>query len=101
LAATTHHAREPLGLDGGTTFTFVTDGIEPALGRARQAAGARDVSLAGGANVAQQHRRYCSYGSAIEGLAAAVRCLDKAARASQGLPDRCAEDDAYPRRTRT
>jgi hypothetical protein len=47
----THHAREPLELEGGTTFTFVTDGIHAALERARQAAGGKDVSLAGGADV--------------------------------------------------
>ena len=35
-------------MDGGTTFHFVTDGIEAALGRAREAAGERDVSVAGG-----------------------------------------------------
>ena len=51
----THHAREPLELEGGTTFTFVTDGIEAALSRARQAAGGADVSLAGGARAAQQY----------------------------------------------
>jgi len=51
----THHAREPLALKGGTTFTFVTDGIEAALDRARRAAGGRDVSLAGGANAARQY----------------------------------------------
>ncbi len=51
----THHAREPLELDGGTTFTFVTDGIHMALERARQAAGGKDVSLAGGANAARQY----------------------------------------------
>jgi dihydrofolate reductase len=50
----THHAREPLQKDGGTTFHFVTDGVESALAQARQAAGDRDVSLAGGASVAQQ-----------------------------------------------
>lgn len=50
----THHEREPLKL-GETTFTFVTDGIESALAQARAAAGADDVSLAGGANVAQQY----------------------------------------------
>src|SRR6478609_4295932 len=44
----THHAREPLELEGGTTFTFVTDGIEPALEQARRAARGKDVSLAGG-----------------------------------------------------
>jgi dihydrofolate reductase len=40
---------------GGTTFTFVTDGIESALERARAAAGGKDVALGGGANVAQQY----------------------------------------------
>ena len=50
----THHARAPLALEGGTTFTFVTDGIEAALERARAAAGGEDVSLAGGANAARQ-----------------------------------------------
>jgi dihydrofolate reductase len=50
----THHAREPLVLDGGTTFTFVTGGMMAALAEARKAAGAKDVLLAGGANVAQQ-----------------------------------------------
>lgn len=50
----THHEREPLSL-GETTFTFVTDGIESALEQARGAAGEGDVSLAGGANVAQQY----------------------------------------------
>src|SRR5262245_58396832 len=51
----THHAREPLELEGGTTFTFVTDGIEAALEQARAAAHGRDVALAGGANAAQQY----------------------------------------------
>jgi dihydrofolate reductase len=51
----THHPREPLALEGGTTFTFVTDGIEAALEQARQAATGEDVSLAGGANAARQY----------------------------------------------
>ena len=51
----THHTREPLELEGGTTFTFVPDGIEAALDRARRAAGGLDVSLAGGANAARQY----------------------------------------------
>lgn len=50
----THHEREPLSL-GETTFTFVTDGIESALGQAREAAGEDDVTIAGGAGVAQQY----------------------------------------------
>lgn len=51
----THHARETVVKDGGTSFTFVTDGVEAALEQARAAAGHKDVSLAGGANVAQEY----------------------------------------------
>jgi dihydrofolate reductase len=51
----THHAREPLVCAGGTTFTFVTDGIESALDQARVAAAGRDISLAGGAQAARQY----------------------------------------------
>jgi dihydrofolate reductase len=51
----THHAREPVTKEGGTTFTFVTDGIESALEQAREAADGKDVGLSGGANVAQQY----------------------------------------------
>ena len=50
----THHEREPLEKEGGTTFTFVTDGIESALEQAKEAAGGKDVALGGGADVAQQ-----------------------------------------------
>jgi dihydrofolate reductase len=53
----THYAREPLEMQGGTTFHFVTDGIESAVAQAREAAGERNVSLAGGASVAQQCMR--------------------------------------------
>jgi dihydrofolate reductase len=53
----THHAREPLTMEGGTTFTFVTEGIESALEQARRAAGGRDVALAGGAQAARQYLR--------------------------------------------
>jgi dihydrofolate reductase len=51
----THYPRPPLALKGGTTFTFVTDGIAAALELARRAAGGRDVALAGGADVARQY----------------------------------------------
>jgi dihydrofolate reductase len=51
----THYKREPLELEGGTTFTFVTNGIEAALEQARKAAKGKDVSLAGGARAAQQY----------------------------------------------
>jgi dihydrofolate reductase len=51
----THHPREPLEMQGGTPFHFVTDGIESALEQARTAAGEKSVSLGGGASVAQQY----------------------------------------------
>ena len=51
----THYEREPLELEGGTTFTFVTDGIHSALDQARKAAGGMDVSLAGGAQTARHY----------------------------------------------
>ena len=51
----THHAREPLEMEGGTTFHFVTDGIESALEQARAAAGDKNVSIAGGAQAVQQY----------------------------------------------
>ena len=50
----THHAREPLEMQGGTTFYFVTDGVESALEQAKEAAGDKDVAIAGGASVIQQ-----------------------------------------------
>jgi dihydrofolate reductase len=51
----THHEREPLEMRGGTTFTFVTDGIGSALEQARQAAGGKDVALAGGAQTCREY----------------------------------------------
>jgi dihydrofolate reductase len=51
----THHEREPVEMEGGTTFHFVTDGIESALERARESAGEKDVQLAGGASTLQQY----------------------------------------------
>jgi dihydrofolate reductase len=51
----THHPREPLEKQGDTTFHFVTDGIESALEQAKRAAAGKDVSLGGGASVAQQY----------------------------------------------
>jgi dihydrofolate reductase len=50
----THHAREPVVKRGGTSFTFVTGGIEAAVEQAGAAAGGKNVLLAGGASVAQQ-----------------------------------------------
>jgi dihydrofolate reductase len=51
----THHQREPLEMQGGTTFFFVTDGIESALEQAKGAAGDKDISLGGGAATVQQY----------------------------------------------
>jgi dihydrofolate reductase len=51
----THHPREPVAMEGGTTFTFVTDGIEAALAQARAAAGDGGVAIAGGAATVNQY----------------------------------------------
>ena len=51
----THHERESQEMQGGTTFNFVTDGVESALEQAREAAGDKDVKVAGGAKAAQQY----------------------------------------------
>ena len=51
----THHAHDPIEMQGGTTFHFVTDGIEPALAQAFDAAGGQDVRLGGGASTVQQY----------------------------------------------
>ena len=99
----THHAREPLELEGGTTFTFVTDGIEAALEQARRAAGGKDVSLAGGAKAAQQ---YLAAGLVDEmeinlvptllgsGRAAVRWCRRHSARPRAGADGRRAKGDA-------
>jgi len=50
----THHAREPIEMDGGTTFHFVTDGFDAAYARAREAAGDDGVDIAGGAWTVRQ-----------------------------------------------
>src|SRR5262245_51973177 len=51
----THHARKPLVMKGGTTFHFVTDGIQAALERARDAAGTRDVRIGGGVATVREY----------------------------------------------
>ncbi len=53
----THHAHDPIEMDGGTTFHFATDGPEAALERAFEAAGGQDVAIGGGAATAQQYLR--------------------------------------------
>ncbi len=51
----THHARPPLEMKGGTTFYFVTDGIESALAQAKKAAGDKDVRIGGGVSTVRQY----------------------------------------------
>jgi len=51
----THEEREPIEMEGGTTFIFVTDGIESALAKAKEAAGDRNVKIMGGANTINQY----------------------------------------------
>lgn len=51
----THHTREPIIMEGGTTFYFVTDGIHAALERARDAAGPRDIKIGGGVSTVRQY----------------------------------------------
>ena len=53
----THHRRDPIEMAGGTTFIFVTDGIEAALEQARAAAGDLDVKIGGGAETVRQYLR--------------------------------------------
>lgn len=64
----TNHARDPVEMDGGTTFHFVTDGIREALDLAREAAGERDVRIGGGPNVIRQYLK----AGLIDGLHLAV-----------------------------
>ena len=51
----THHPRKPLEMKGGTTFHFVTDGIQSALEQARKAAGSKDVRIGGGVSTVRQY----------------------------------------------
>ena len=51
----THHEREPIVMEGGTTFHFVTGGIEEALLRAKEAAGTKDVKIGGGVQAVRQY----------------------------------------------
>lgn len=53
----THETRDPLPMQGGTTYHFVTDGIEAALEQARAAAGEKNVSIWGGANITRENLR--------------------------------------------
>jgi dihydrofolate reductase len=51
----THYPREPIPMEGGTTFYFVTDGIEAALDKAREVAGGKDIRIGGGVSTVRQY----------------------------------------------
>jgi dihydrofolate reductase len=51
----THHARSPLAMEGGTTFLFITDGLESALNQAKEAAKGKDIRIGGGVSVVRQY----------------------------------------------
>lgn len=51
----THHARKPIEMQGGTTFYFVTDGIESALGKAKEVAKGKDIRIGGGVSTIRQY----------------------------------------------
>jgi dihydrofolate reductase len=50
----THHARAPLAMEGGTTFHFVTDGLETAIAQAKEAAAGKDIRIGGGVSIIRQ-----------------------------------------------
>jgi dihydrofolate reductase len=85
----THHPRESVTMEGGTVFTFVTDGIEAALERAVAAADGQDVRLAGGVSAIQQYLRaglvdemHLAYAPTL--LGSGERLFDNLADAPQG-----------------
>ncbi|MEV0618150.1 dihydrofolate reductase family protein [Nonomuraea sp. NPDC050404] len=81
----TNRAREPWARKGGTTFHFVTDGIDSALAQAKHAAGDKDVRIAGGADIVRQ---YLAAGLIDEGnLHVAPVLLGAGVRLFDGLPD--------------
>jgi dihydrofolate reductase len=88
----THHPRDPVPMEGGTTFTFVADGIESALKQARAAAGDRDVAIAGGAATVNQ---YLAAGLLDElRLHVAPVVLGAGERLFEGVPGRTLEQVA-------
>ncbi len=92
----THYPREPLEMEGGTTFHFVSDGIEPALRQARDAADGRDVSLPGGAAAVNQ---YLAAGLVTEiDVSIAPVVLGAGERLFQGLGPGAARAQAASRR---
>src|SRR3954463_4894885 len=58
----THHPRKPIEMEGGTTFYFIADGIEAALGHAKSVAAGRDVKIGGGVSTVRQYLVVCEKG---------------------------------------
>jgi dihydrofolate reductase len=82
----THHPREPVEMEGGTTFHFVTDGIESALEQASKAAGEKDIHVHGGASTVQQ---YLAMGAIDEiALNVAPVLLGQGERLFDNLPEK-------------
>jgi dihydrofolate reductase len=81
----THHQRDPRPMQGGTTFHFVTDGIESALSQARRAAAGKDILIGGGASTINQ---FLAAGLVDEiGISIAPRLLGGGARLFDSLGD--------------
>ncbi|HEY2654316.1 MAG TPA: dihydrofolate reductase family protein [Solirubrobacteraceae bacterium] len=83
----THHPREPVEMQGGTTYYFATDGIERALERAKASAASHDVMLWGGAQIMNQ---YLAAGSWTNSSCTSFRCSSEAAPA-------CSKTSGAPR----
>jgi dihydrofolate reductase len=94
----TSHPREPVEHANGTTFLFASDGIEAALEQAREAAGGKDVTIAGGADVAQQYLRAGLVDEVIVHVASVF--LGSGTRLFDGIPSAlgldCTEAIALP-----
>ncbi|HEY4266587.1 MAG TPA: dihydrofolate reductase family protein [Galbitalea sp.] len=94
----THHPRDPQPMEGGTTYHFITDGIESALARAREVAGDGEISIQGGADTINQ---YLAAGLVDElRLHIVPLTLGAGARLFEGVPPMNLEQ-VYARSTRT
>jgi dihydrofolate reductase len=82
----THHPREPVVMEGGTTFHFVTDGTEAALGLARAAAGERNVAIAGGASTINAYLAAGAIDELRLHVVPFVAGLDEGSRMFDGVP---------------
>jgi dihydrofolate reductase len=82
----THHPREPVVMEGGTTFHFVTDGTEAALGLARAAAGERNVAIAGGASTINAYLAAGAIDELRLHVVPYVAGLDEGSRMFDGVP---------------